>query len=121
MALHDERMQILKMIESGQITAEEGSKLLSALMSNATDERPETAPPRWFRVRVTDLQTGKLKVNVNLPLTLLDVGVRMGARFVPPGEIDLNEVVRAIRGGAQGKIVDIEDLEDQERVEILVE
>jgi len=78
--------------------------------------------PRWFRIRVTDLETGKSKVNVNLPMSLVNVGIKMGARFAPEVEgVDFDEVVEQIRSGAQGKIIDVEDVQDGERVEIYVE
>lgn len=118
MATHEERMQILKMIEEGQITAEEGAKLLDAL--EATGEE-RAGPARWFRVRVTDMRTGKHKVNINLPLGLLNIGAKIGARFSAPFDLDIDEIVRAVREGARGKVVDLEDTADGERVEIYVE
>lgn len=118
MATHEERMQILKMIEEGQTTAEEGAKLLDAL--EATGEE-QAAPARWFRVRVTDMKTGKHKVNINLPLGLLNIGAKIGAKFAAPFDLDIDEIVRAVRQGVRGKIVDLEDTEDEERVEIYVE
>jgi predicted DNA-binding transcriptional regulator YafY len=123
MSPSEERMQILQMIESGQITAEEGAKLLAALKtSSAQGDQSAGSQPRWFRVRVTDLRTGKNKMNINIPMALVDVGIKMGARFVPESDdIDLEQVRQALRSGQQGKIVDIEDTEDEERVEIFVE
>jgi hypothetical protein len=120
MATDDERLQILRMIEGGQITAEEGAKLLAALEEPSRGEMVGGSP-RWFRVRVTDLNTGKQKVNINLPLKILDVGARIGAKFAAPMNIDVEEIVQAIKEGAQGKIVDVEDVEDNERVEVYVE
>ncbi len=119
MTTYEERMQILKMIEEGQITAEEGAKLLEAL-EEPTPERKED-PARWFRVRVTDMFTGKQKVNINLPLRLVNIGAKMGAKFAAPFDLDVEEILRAVRKGAQGKIVDVEDTEDGERVEIYIE
>ena len=121
----DERMQILKMIESGQITAEEGIQLLEALKGEGRRQEERWSGsrgtgPRWLRVRVTDLETGQRKVNINLPWSLVSVGAKMGAHFAP-AEIDLEEVMEAIHAGAAGKIVDVEDVEDNERVEIFVE
>jgi hypothetical protein len=121
----EERMQILKMIQDGKISAEEGAKLLTALSESARSEkvaRTESGQARWFRVRVTDLDTGKDKVNVNIPIGLVNVGVKMGARFAPEIEgMDFDEVVAAIQSGAQGKIVDAVNEKDGERVEIFVE
>jgi len=120
MATEDERLQILKMIQGGQVTAEEGAKLLDALEEPSRGERREGSP-RWFRVRVTDINTGKSKVNINLPMKVLDVGAKIAAKFGAPADLDIEEIVRAIKEGAEGKIVDVEDIEDGERVEIYVE
>jgi len=111
------------MIQDGQVTAEEGAKLLTALKAGGQEgTSPQSAQPRWFRVRVTDQRTGKNTVNVNLPLALVDVGIKMGARFLPEDEdIDFDEIAAAIRSGAHGKIMDIVDEDDNERVEIFVE
>jgi hypothetical protein len=46
--------------------------------------------------------------------------MHMGARFAPE-EINLEEVMQIIQAGTEGKIVDVEDEEDRERVEIFVE
>jgi hypothetical protein len=126
MVTSEERMQILNMIAEGKITAEEGARLLAALGPARKPERPGAPPPpgapRWFRVRVTDLETGRTKVNVNLPMSLVQVGIKMGAHFAPGTEgIDFQDVVDQIKSGAQGKVMDYENAEDGERVEIYVE
>jgi hypothetical protein len=122
----EERMQILKMIEEGKISAEEGAKLLQALAGKSDKRRASSAlagdEARWLRVRVTDLDTGRNTVNVNIPMSLVTVGLKMGARFAPNVEgLDYEQITEAIKSGAQGKIVDVVDEEDGERVEIFVE
>jgi hypothetical protein len=126
--VNDDRMQILKMVQEGTITAEEAAKLLSALDSSAKDQGgpPRDGKARWIRVRVTDLQTGKRKVNVNIPIALAEVGARMGMRFgakggTDMGDFNLTEIMNMVRDGAQGKMVDVEDLEDNEHVEVYVD
>ncbi|MBN1136423.1 MAG: hypothetical protein JXM73_07545 [Anaerolineae bacterium] len=127
MATTEERMQILKMVAEKKITAEEGAKLLSALEPDKKRDSQVLmvggpSSPRWFRVRVTDMETGRTKVNVNLPMSLVNVGMKMGARFAPEIEgVDLSGVFEQIQEGAQGKLIDVEDMEDGERVEIYVE
>ncbi len=124
MSLTEERMQILKLLEQGQINADEAAKLLAALESGRKEaQHPSAASaPRWFRVRVTDLRSGKAKVNVNIPMSLVNVGLKMGAKFAPDMEgVDMEEIKQAIRSGVQGKIIDVEDEEDQEHVEIFIE
>ncbi len=128
MATPEERMQILKMIEAKQITAEEGSKLLGALgeKDHGQASGPQASPStsgKWFRVRVTDLKSGRRKVNVNIPLSLVDVGLKMGAKFAPAGMegLDMNHILAAIKSGGEGKVVDVEDEEDGEHVEVFIE
>ncbi|MEW6233671.1 MAG: hypothetical protein AB1566_15355, partial [Chloroflexota bacterium] len=77
-------------------------------------------------VRVTDMRTGKRKVNVNIPLGLAEIGARMGVRFgarraAELGGLDLDEILDAIKSGTEGKIVDVEDEEHGEKVEVFVE
>ncbi len=75
-----------------------------------------------MRIRVTDLKTGRSKVNVNLPMGLVNFGMKMGARFAPEMEdLDLDGIMQAVKEGAQGKIVEVEDEVDSERVQIYIE
>jgi len=123
--MKEEKMRILQMLEKGQITAEEAARLLEALEAGEKEERKEAETRtrgKWFRIRVTDLRTGKQKVNVNIPLSLVHLGFSMGARFAPKIEgVDFEELIEAIRTGAEGKLVDVEDEEDAEKVEIYIE
>ncbi len=121
MSTAEERLKILEMIREGKLSAEEGARLLQAL--NVGAKKAQTGSgrePRWLRVRVTDVQSGKTTVNVNLPMSLVNVGVRMGARFIPKeSNFDAEGVMDQIRGGAVGKVVDMES--NGEHVEVWVE
>lgn len=118
--MNEERAKILQMISEGKITAEEGARLLAALQGQPKSARSESG--RWFRVRVSDRETGRIKVNVNLPLALVSVATKMGARFSPNVEgFDWNEIMAAIREGASGKLVEVEDNEGSEKVEVFVD
>ena len=129
MASSEERMKILKMIEEGKLSAEEGTKLLAAL-SDKRMPMPPRAPgmpgmpggPRWLRIRVTDVRTGRSKASVQIPLALVDAGMKIGAHFAPEVEgVDMSNVMEALRSGMTGKIIDVTDEEDGEHVEIYVE
>ena len=127
MTTAEDRMKILKMIQEGKISADEGAKLLKAL--SASSDKPKrsdkTNPSgaRWLRVRVTDMHKGKAKVNVNLPLKLIDAGLNIAAQFTP--DVDFEElgtaVSEAIAEGMTGKIVDVVDAEDGEHIEVFIE
>jgi hypothetical protein len=124
-ATTEERMKILKMVEEGRINAQEGAKLLAALSNSErrrTSSTTAAGQAKWFRVRVAELNSGRNKVNVSLPMSLVNVGIKMGARLAPDVEgLDFDEIMEAIRSGAQGKIVDVVDKEGDERIEIFIE
>lgn len=124
MASSEERMKILKMIEEGKLSAEEGAKLLAALSGPRVPPRSPGMPgaPRWLRIRVTDVRTGRSKASVQIPLALVDAGMKIGAHYAPEVEgVNMSNVMEAIRSGVTGKIIDVTDEEDGEHVEIYVE
>ncbi len=126
MPTSEERMRILQMVSDGTISAEDGVSLLEAMRANddkLTNTYSQKSQPRWFRVRVTDLATGRDKVNINIPIGLVNAGFKMGARFVGDDieGVDFEELAAAVRSGQTGKILEVEDIEDGERVEIFVE
>ncbi len=121
--MKEERLQILRMIQEGTISAEEGAQLLAALGSNGAEAgsaltTPLSASPRWLRIRVTDKSSERARVNLSLPLGLLEWGLNM---VEATGGINLMTLRAAIRGGAQGKILEVDEAESGERVEIFVE
>ena len=126
MANAEERMKILKMIEEGKISAEDGAKLLTALSegrrSGMVNSSRSAAAGHWLRIRVTDIATGRSKAAVQIPLGLIDAGLKIGAHFAPEVEgVDMSSVMEALRSGVTGKIIDVTDDEDGEHVEIYVE
>jgi hypothetical protein len=124
MVTSDERLRILKMIQEGKITADEGAKLLAALRETRPAPPQPPAPPvqvkNWLRVRVTDMATGRTKVNVNLPMGLVDAGMNIATQFAP--DINLSQIAEAVKSGQlEGKIVDVYDEEDGEHVEVFID
>jgi len=127
MANAEERMKILKMIEEGKISAEEGAKLLTALGEGrrgpgGTKAARAASAGHWLRIRVTDIASGRSKASVQIPLGLIDAGMKIGAHFAPEVEgVDMSAVMDALRAGVTGKIIDVVDDEDGEHVEIYVD
>jgi hypothetical protein len=78
---------------------------------------------KWLRVRVTDLQTGESKTNVRIPVSLADFGMKMAARCAPDSlvDLDMNQIMAAVKDGSDGLLVDVEDEEKGEHVEVFVE
>jgi hypothetical protein len=123
MATTEERMKILKMIEEGKVSAEEGAKLLAALASaNHPISGLSASGAKWLRVRVTDVNTGRSKATVQIPISLMEAGMKIGAHFAPEIDgVNMDQLMEALRTGMTGKIIDVTDDEDGEHVEIFVE
>jgi len=132
--LEEERLRVLKMIEEGKISAEEGMKLLEAVEPPVRRGATGTQG-RWLRVRVLSGR-GKQKVNVNLPLSLVDVALRFiprGARLRWQGQelsfggeggaegLDVRAILDAVKSGGTGKLVEVDDEESGDHVEIYVD
>lgn len=136
MATMEERMKILTMVQEGKISPEDAAQLLEAINSTPPPPRRASIPtassdesagglgrrPRWLRVRVTDTETGKPRVNVRLPISMVGVGIKMGSKFAPEiGGLDSAELMQIIDSGELGQIVDVFDEDDGEHVEVFLE
>jgi hypothetical protein len=127
MVTSEERLKVLKMIEEGAISVEDGQQLLATLSSQSSAKRRfRTTPgspkdPRMLRVRVDD-SIGKLKVNVVLPMALVNAGLNIASNFIEDlsnqHAIDLTE---AIQSGETGQILDYFDEPDGEHVQVFIE
>jgi hypothetical protein len=131
--MDNDRSAILSQLANGQITADQAAAQLRG--AGAPPEPPELPPGqnpqpqtqtqtanRWLRVRISDLHDGRQRVAVNLPLNLVGLGLRIGARFSPEvAGLDPNEILEALRSGQIGQIVDVEDLDDGQRVQVFIE
>ncbi|MFO7167620.1 MAG: hypothetical protein DIU80_006285 [Chloroflexota bacterium] len=121
MSTADERMRILRLVESGQVSAEEGARLLEAMGGEAARERAHPTP-RSLRVLVTDLNTHRNKVNVTIPASLVGMGIKLGAQLLPRiADTPAEQILRAIESGKTGRVFEFHDLEENERIEIFVE
>jgi hypothetical protein len=132
MASTEERMRILMMVQEGKISAAEGARLIEALEDINDNPTPPSSPssvsvssgkkPRYLRVLVTDTDTGKTRVNVRLPVSLINSGLKMGARFAPEIEgLNMEDLNAWMNSGEVGQIVDIFDEDDGEHVEVFLE
>ena len=120
--MDEERMQILKMVEQGSVSAEDAARLFDALEETPGSQDTPVGGKK-LRIRVTDSDTKKKKVNLTIPLGL----ARIAAKFIPPKTkrkladegVDVDTVLSEIVSENIGNVVDIEA--DNELVEISIE
>lgn len=116
------RTEVLKMVEAGQLSAVEAAAKLAAPKKPVVTTATSPGQMRWLRVRVTSLDTGRPKVTVNLPMSLVQMGLSFGSHFAPElGGLDLQAIASTLNDETTGKLVEVEDLENGERVEVYVE
>ena len=132
--MSDERLQILKMLEEGKITAEEASQLLEALKSTDADAgnavktgaTPETVrKARWMRVEIEERNGNR--VHIKLPLIIVKAALRLGGHFSMAGfdsdelgpEV-MEELEQALTTGEAGLFIDVTE-DDGDHVQVYLE
>ncbi len=135
------RMEILELLSNGKITAAEAANLLSDVEEPTVAEKTPTPPPAekapstppppaaedgkepsWFRVRVANLETGKNRVTVNIPVRMMKFGLKIGSRFSPEIEdLDWNELTGMMKDMKSGMLVDVQDEESNEHVQVYLD
>jgi len=124
----EERLEVLRMLEGGAITADDAARLLEALdgadraFAPYPDDPPQPAgkPARHVRIQVSEGDSGRSRVNLTLPLAAIDVGLGIAERFAPEYIEDTEGLRKAITAASPGPIIDVEG-EDGQRVQISVE
>nr|BBH92758.1 hypothetical protein KTA_09570 [Thermogemmatispora argillosa] len=120
----EERDRILRLVEAGQVSAAEAARLLDALAPSPAAEPSVRARPRQrlVHIRVTDLLFNRPRTSVTLPVELIEVGLRLATRLAPQiSGSALEQLLRAIAQASTGRLLDFQDLEENERVEIFLE
>ena len=132
----DEKLRILKMVETGTITASQAAELLSSLPEEPTTEEPTikegSAPQaKWIKILVTNRDTGKNKVNLRIPLKLFPWKLMEKGLFINISDkvdqdgtayqFDKELVMQMINNGEPGVIIDVDDEDDDEKVLITLE
>jgi hypothetical protein len=125
--------RILNMVSDGTMTPDDAIRLMEAIEGGKTADT--TAPVggsgvKSLKIRVTDLNTGRTKVNMSLPLWLVKGAMKLGGkgfRFSWFGADDklggdmTDHLKDLLASGKAGNLLDILDEEENERVEIFVE
>jgi hypothetical protein len=122
--MREERLEILRLLEAGTITADEAATLLEALdratlPPNGGSAAARSAEARLVRIRVTESTTGRVVVNLAFPLGLIKSGLDIAGQFVPEYLPKVDAIRESVSAGFRGPLVDIDD--GGQRVEIIAE
>ncbi|MCH1965528.1 MAG: SHOCT-like domain-containing protein [Paraclostridium sordellii] len=129
----EDKKRVLKMIEEGKISAEEGLKLLEALESNPGDKvkvnkQPIVDENEFFKIdknsskekmiyiRVISSDGERVKVNVPIGFfKVLGSNSLMGSANLDKYNIDVNSIIDAVENGFEGRLVEVNS-DDGDRV-----
>ncbi|SRR5579883_1674766 len=118
----EERNRILSLVESGQVNAQQAALLLDTL-EDEQERSPERQRERIIRVQATSMHMkSKAHLTASIPLRLLKISIRLGARLAPQlNQETVQDLIYSVEQGASGRLLDVQDLEQGERVEVFVE
>ena len=126
-----QRSEILSQLAAGTLSADQAAEQLRGEPRPAPGARPFKVPTaeqkaalagRWLHIRVTRLPGGEPRATVNLPLNLVAVGLGIGARYSEQlAGLDLDDILASVSGETMGPLIDVEDLDDGERVQIFID
>ena len=116
--MNDSRCQILDMLASGKITAEEAERLIAALERGGAGATAmsESDKIKYLRVLVDtkDPIDGPTKVNVRVPMQLLRAGVRLTGVIPASAREEVNNALRK-----EGIAFDINNVTPQNLEELI--
>jgi hypothetical protein len=127
--MDEERLQVLRLVERGQVTPEQAAELLRALVpasrpavqAIATGGRTTPGDPQWLRIRVSD-RNGRSTADLQLPLSIVRVALSVGSRWLPHLRLlDPAWVVETLRERAGRPVFTFKDAADGDRVVVWVE
>jgi hypothetical protein len=96
--MNEDRKQILEMLSSGRITADEAERLMAALDGAPASSPAPKGMPKYLRVQIEadDRHGGDTmtKVNIRVPLALLRAGVKLKSLLPEDARDQVNEAMR---------------------------
>lgn len=124
--MSEELIRVLKMIESGVITSEEGQKLIQAMQKSEQKVARVNSHPigRFLRLDILSTEEGeKETVQINFPLNLAKAVLKMGivqkqlnAKFGEKVNLDIEEILALIDSEVIGNLMTIDTKDAKIRI-----
>ena len=124
--MSEELIRVLKMIESGVITSEEGQKLIEAMQKSEQKVARVNSHPigRFLRLDILSTEEGeKETVQINFPLNLAKAVLKMGivqkqlnAKFGEKVNLDIEEILALIDSEVMGDLMTIDTKDAKIRI-----
>jgi MFS family permease len=120
------RLDVMDLLETGEITAVEASQRLEAIKdgswSSLTQSGAKGTERRYVRIQVSDALSGAMKHDLQLPLAVVNIVLAHGGRLSDDLDyLDLAALDEMITRGTGGGVVRNQQNGDNETVEISVD
>jgi hypothetical protein len=141
----EKRKEILQQLAEGEISVADASVILKGTEFQGKEKLEQPFPeqdkplqitkediiegpalsqderPAWFHIRVNDLKSGKNRVTVNIPLRLVNMGLKLGRRFAPELDAVDWQGLKGTFNEEKGVLIDVADESDGKHVLIYVD
>ena len=124
--MSEELIRVIKMIESGVITSEEGQKLIQAMQKSEQKVARVNSHPigRFLRLDILSTEEGeKETVQINFPLNLAKAVLKMGivqkqlnAKVGENVNLDIEEILALIDSEVMGDLMTIDTKDAKIRI-----
>lgn len=112
--MSEETKLILEMFKEGKISLEETERLLASATINQNESLSiKPFNKKFFKVLVKE--GDKTNVNISLPLSLAEVGLKLIPKDqlkIQGIDINVNEIVKQITEGMDGEFVNVDTMSD---------
>lgn len=143
--MSEEKRMILEMLNNGDINVDEAERLLSAIPEESENKKMVIsggAPiqPKRIKITVVNNDTGKAKVDMRIPFSLIKAGLKIGKASIALGakynngtdsesqqilellrDVDIDEIMSSLDAGditLPYTMIDMDSSEDGENVHI---
>ncbi len=120
--MSNEKKIVLQMLKEGKITVEDAEKLLEEQDEIAVETTSvKTTNRKFFRVLVNE--ANKTKVNINIPIALAEVGLKLipkNVLHVGDNNINPEDILNLIKEGIDGEFVNIDTIDNGKEVKVKV-
>lgn len=125
--MSEERRMILEMLKEDKISIEEAEKLLEGVgepnnSETAIGSAPLKPASRKF-LRVLVMEGDKTQVNLNFPIALAEIGLKLvpkEALKIEGHDIDVDDILKLIQEGNNGELVNIDTIDKDKHVKVRI-
>lgn len=121
--MSEETKLILAMLREGKINVDEAEKLLDEGEGTKQEEPLLTKSINKKFLRILVKEENNTKVNINIPIALAEVGLKLIPKDklkIEGEDINVNEILNLVKQGNEGELVNIETMDKGKEVKVKI-